>query len=58
MLFAAVVGNAANSAVTVGLLGSGDRGTYVAGLCSELLIFASGILRRSSLAALSYNHKL
>jgi myo-inositol 2-dehydrogenase/D-chiro-inositol 1-dehydrogenase len=35
MPFAAVVGSAANSAVTVGLFGSGNRGTYVAGLMAK-----------------------
>jgi len=33
--FAAVRGSAANSAVNVGLLGSGNRGTYVAGLMAK-----------------------
>ncbi|MGH9661767.1 MAG: Gfo/Idh/MocA family protein, partial [Bryobacteraceae bacterium] len=32
---AAVVGTAANSAVTVGLIGAGNRGTYVAGLVAK-----------------------
>src|SRR5437899_753639 len=32
---AAVRGAAANSAVTVGLIGSGSRGTYVAGLLAK-----------------------
>jgi myo-inositol 2-dehydrogenase/D-chiro-inositol 1-dehydrogenase len=35
MPFASVVGSAANSAVTVGLFGSGNRGTYVAGLMAK-----------------------
>jgi len=35
MPFAAVRGSAANSAVTVGLFGSGNRGTFVAGLLAK-----------------------
>src|SRR5439155_9157747 len=35
MPFAAVRGSAANSAVTVGLFGSGNRGTYVAGMLAK-----------------------
>src|SRR5437870_12980380 len=35
MPFATVRGSAANSAVTVGLFGSGNRGTYVAGLLAK-----------------------
>src|SRR6266481_2190136 len=35
MPFAAVRGSAANAAVTVGLFGSGSRGTYVAGMMAK-----------------------
>src|SRR5438105_5651107 len=35
MPFAAIRGSAANSAVTVGLFGSGNRGTYVASLLAK-----------------------
>ena len=33
--FAAVRGTAANNAVTVGLIGSGNRGTFVAGMLAK-----------------------